>query len=810
MNTFSHRIRRFIFLLGMGAFLLVGTGSAFAAQSVARRWNELLLESIRQDYGKPTIHARNFFHVSIAMWDAWAAFDADASGYLLREKYTASNSRAAREEALSYASYRVLRARFGASPGAGSSLPAYDAEMARLGYSPTMTTTLGNTPAAIGNRIAARVLEFGLNDGANESGGYASRVYAPVNPALVPALPGNPNIVDLNRWQPLGLSFFVDQNGFPVVGGYPPFLTPEWGKVVPFAMGAGDRTMRERNGSRWPVWNDPGPPPRLGTSEADDYKWGFELVAAWARHLDPDDQVLWDISPASMGAARVPEADGDPRTFYDFEEGGDNGAGYAANPVTGLPYARQVVPRGDYARVLAEFWADGPQSETPPGHWFVILNHVSDDPRLEKRIGGSGPIVDDLQWDVKAYLALGGAMHDAAISAWSIKGYYDYVRPISAIRALAARGQSSDPTTLSYNPDGIGLHPGIIEVVTSATTRLRQRHRHLRGHEGEIALNTWQGHAAIDNVQTDTAGAGWILASRWWPYQRISFVTPPFAGYISGHSTFSRTAAVVLHRLTGSPFFPGGLGEFPARRNQFLVFEEGPSVDVVLQWASYYDASDQCSLSRIWGGIHPPADDLPGRRIGEHIGPAAWARAISYFEGTIQNLTVGVTSLPAAEQALPYVADLQVSGGTPPYLCRVVEGELPTGLFLADTGRITGTPSRAQGRTSLSIQVIDAVGTAIERSFEITTARPLDLRSQRFRTAREGRRYRLRLHVHGGQPPIRMAVVAGVLPTGLVLDGIDFLIEGRPLTSGTFPVSLEARDALGAVRRIHGQIKVQP
>ena len=46
------------------------------------------------------------------------------------------------------------------------------------------------------------------------------------------------------------------------------------------------------------------------------------------------------------------------------------------------------------------------------------------------------------------------------------------------------------------------------------------------------------------------------------------------------------------------------------------MFEEGPSVDVVLQWATYRDASDQCSLSRIWGGIHPPADDIPGRIIG--------------------------------------------------------------------------------------------------------------------------------------------------------------------------------------------------
>ena len=49
----------------------------------------------------------------------------------------------------------------------------------------------------------------------------------------------------------------------------------------------------------------------------------------------------------------------------------------------------------------------------------------------------------------------------------------------------------------------------------------------------------------------------WILAENWMPYQLISFVTPPFAGYVSGHSTYSRSAAEVLTLLTGTPYFPG-------------------------------------------------------------------------------------------------------------------------------------------------------------------------------------------------------------------------------------------------------------
>ena len=88
--------------------------------------------------------------------------------------------------------------------------------------------------------------------------------------------------------------------------------------------------------------------------------------------------------------------------------------------------------------------------------------------------------------------------------------------------------------------------------------------------------------------------------------------------------------------LTGSPWFPGGLGEYVAPADDFLVFEQGPSVEVRLQWASYRDASDQCSLSRIWGGIHPPADDIPGRLMGLVIGPQAWDHASQFFGPTAE------------------------------------------------------------------------------------------------------------------------------------------------------------------------------
>ena len=381
--------------------------------------------------------------------------------------------------------------------------------------------------------------------------------------------------------------------------------------------------------------------PEEDMAMTEEYAWGFSLVAVWSSHLDPESGVMVDISPGALGNIDIdlfPRTIEELRFFYDYIEGGDPGRGYYLNPVTREPYEPQVVPLGDYARVLAEFWADGPDSETPPGHWFTILNYVNDHPDFVKRFRGEGEILDDLEWDVKAYFAMGGAVHDAAVAAWGAKGWYDYIRPISAIRFMADRGQRSDSTQSSYSPAGIPLVPGYIELVEEGDSLAGAENEHI----GKIKLKAWKGPDFIEVPETDVAGVDWILAENWWPYQRPSFITPPFAGYISGHSTFSRAAAEVMTLLTGDAFFPGGIGEFHAPANEFLVFEDGPSVDITLQWATYRDASDQTSLSRIWGGIHPPADDIPGRIIGE----TGWYRRVSSCGTVLYRRTRGEYRIP--------------------------------------------------------------------------------------------------------------------------------------------------------------------
>lgn len=624
----------------IGASALIATsGSAIAGDavsdwSVARHWNEALLEAIRKDTPRPPVHARNLFHTSVVMYDAWCAYQTKADPYMVAEVGDMTgNIETKRNEAISYAAYRLLKHRFANSVGAETTLPMLDQLMADLGYDAQNTTMVGNSPAAIGNRIAQTVIDLAMSDGSNEAGNYAHPAYAPVNPELPHNLPGSNGCVDPNRWQPLAFDYLVLQNGIVIGASIQTFVGPHWGHVDGFA-------LRPEDASAPGLYHDPGPPPMLMGPGDEQYRQeAVELIWKSSR-LDPSDSSVMDIGPA---------------TNHNNSLGANDGEGYGVNPITGEPYEPVICLEADYFRCLAEFWADGPSSETPPGHWNKIFNeNVTDHPLVEKRLFGEGDPVGALEWDIKTYLALNGAVHDAAVAAWGVKGYYDSARPITHIRYMCERGQSSDPQGPSYHPEGIPLVDGLIEVITEETAAPGGRHHHLinsiivdqfgdpiltdegefmyYGEIGDIAIRSWLGEP--EDPDTQIGGVGWILGKDWNTYQLTTFVTPPFAGYVSGHSTFSRSSAEVLSILTGSEYFPGGMASHTLPQG-WLHFEYGPSEDVTLTWARYYDAADEAGISRLWGSIHPSADDLPGRVIGSKVGIAAADLARRYFNGQI-------------------------------------------------------------------------------------------------------------------------------------------------------------------------------
>jgi hypothetical protein len=174
--------------------------------------------------------------------------------------------------------------------------------------------------------------------------------------------------------------------------------------------------------------------------------------------------------------------------------------------------------------------------------------------------------------DVKMFFALGNALLDASIAVWECKRFFDYVRPITAIRYLYA-GRTID----AWGGPGRGTQA--------------------------IAGETFRSYIA----------------------------TPPFAEYTSGHSAFSAASAQILTRFTGSSVFGAS---HTVVAGSFTVPEPAPSTDVLLSWPTFEDAANQAGVSRRYGGIHFRDGDLASRKMGWQIGALVWRKVKTYFDGT--------------------------------------------------------------------------------------------------------------------------------------------------------------------------------
>jgi hypothetical protein len=224
----------------------------------------------------------------------------------------------------------------------------------------------------------------------------------------------------------------------------------------------------------------------------------------------------------------------------------------------------------DEQKMIAEYWADGPHSELPPGHWDLFGQFVS-------RRDHHGAHKHGVEADVKLFFALTNAIFDASICCWDNKRAFASVRPITALRYLF-QGQQ---------------------------------------------VRAWGG---------PYRGTQLIRGEEWFPYQSRTFPTPPFPEYSSGHSTFSAAGAEILRLYTGSDSF-GDSVTFPAGSSKFEPGAV-PATAVMLRWATFREAADQAGLSRRYGGIHFEQGDLDARAAGRRVAQHAWAKAQTYFNGT--------------------------------------------------------------------------------------------------------------------------------------------------------------------------------
>ncbi len=206
-----------------------------STESVAELWDRTAISVLRRSGASQPVEARSLFRVSTAMWDAWAAYDAHAKGYLFTAKAHASNPLLAREEAMSYAAYRVLLWDVSHEHSLRRTFATLGARLRSLCYSASFVSVGGRSPAALGNRIAAAIIAAGKDDGSLESEHFVDTTYTPQNDPLVLAQPGS-TVHDATFWQPLALAQVAPQGLPPLPADVQRFEDAQWGRVRSFAL----------------------------------------------------------------------------------------------------------------------------------------------------------------------------------------------------------------------------------------------------------------------------------------------------------------------------------------------------------------------------------------------------------------------------------------------------------------------------------------------------------------------------------------------------------------------------------------------
>ena len=397
--------------------------------------------------------------------------------------------------------------------------------MSEIGLDPDNDSTDPNTAAGIGNISAQALLEYRHQDGSNQLGDLP---YSSIDSYQYVNEPGH--TLHIEHWTAEYIPIDATESNAPIQE----FLTPHWGDVTPFALDSGEQFRPEA------------PQPFLLVD-------GEVDLATKTISLEDTGEVL-PISKDLIGNIINPEF---------------------------ITQAEEIVEASgsltDEQKLIAEFWEDPGGTSFPPGTWMTFGEFVSarDDNTLDE--------------DAQMFFALGNAVFDAGIATWSTKAYYDYVRPVRAIRTLGELG-----------------------LIGEYDQQL-----------GGYAIEAWAGAEA---------GTETILASDFMTYQTPgSHASPPFAEYTSGHSAFSAAGAEILESFTNSDDFGADVTFEPGESR----FEPGlkPAEPITLEWETFSEAADEAGISRIYGGIHFEQGDLNGRLLGRQVGEAVWTEAQFYIQG---------------------------------------------------------------------------------------------------------------------------------------------------------------------------------
>jgi hypothetical protein len=305
-----------LFPLGIASTALLPVSSAQAV-TVASDWIGAATQGVRNQPQGPTVASRLYGILGTAMYDAWSAYEATPISTVLGDtlqRPTSENTQANKQEAISFAAYRVLTELL---PTQTANLTA---RMNSLGYNPNNTSTDTTTAAGIGNTIAATLMNARRNDGSNQLNNYVDTIGY--------STPNTPTqVVNIELWTP---------ESVPIDSGsaLQRYLTPHWGTVQSFSL-------------------------------TDNAQYRPPEIIRFL--LDPN-------ASADLQAGTITRANGTVVPISAALVGVDINPAFIQQAVDVVAFSANLT---DEQKLIAEFWEDGPGTPFPPGTWMEFGQDIS-------------------------------------------------------------------------------------------------------------------------------------------------------------------------------------------------------------------------------------------------------------------------------------------------------------------------------------------------------------------------------------------------------------------------------------------------
>ncbi len=126
-----------------------------------------------------------------------------------------------------------------------------------------------------------------------------------------------------------------------------------------------------------------------------------------------------------------------------------------------------------------------------------------------------------------------------------------------------------------------------------------------------------------------------------------------------------------------------------------------------------------------------------------------------------------------------YSNNILGNGGMPPFTITLQSGQLPTGIALDSTGKLSGKPTKL-GAFNITLRVTDSLSNTKDKSFILNIVNPITVTNTSLIDGVVGQPYTQQLTTSGGFGSKFWEIFAGKLPNGLTLNGQEGVIEGTP------------------------------